>query len=267
MNISCLKKPVIGVFAVLAMLSMAAVAKAGNDKTLVIATEGAWPPFNYVEPDGTIAGFEVDLGQAICKQMGVKCKFVIHDFSTMVTAVAKHKYDLGMAGYNATPERKKKVNFTDKYADPAPAVLVRKDSDIRSATDEGLSGKKLGVQPNSLHESYAEKHFPHAKLSLYEKTDEENLDLSIGRIDATMDDSVPQMEWLKTQGAACCKLLAVVPVDHELSGGGIGALVAKDRPQLLKRFNDALAVIIENGTFKKLDDKYFPGVNIYGEPY
>jgi polar amino acid transport system substrate-binding protein len=163
-----------------------------------------------------------------------------------------------------TPERKEKVDFTKKYYNTPPAIVVPKDSAITAATEEGLDGKVLGAQSSTTHANYAEKHMSKSELKLYPTTEEYKLDIANGRIDAVIDDVVVLSEWLKTADGACCKLLGTLPVDPAINGEGAGIAVRKGEDALREKFNTAIAAIRANGEYKKINDKYFP-FDVYGD--
>ena len=99
-----------------------------------------------------------------------------------------------------------KVDFTNKYYNTGPAIVVPKDSPITEATEAGLAGKSLGAQSSTTHSNYAEAFFKESELKLYPTPDEYKLDVANGRVDAVIDDVVVLTSWLKTADGACCKL-------------------------------------------------------------
>lgn len=84
-------------------------------KTIRIATEGAYPPFNYTNADGSLAGYDIDVANALCKQMQAKCEIVAQDWDGIIPGLLAQKYDAVIAGMSITPERQEKVDFTEPY--------------------------------------------------------------------------------------------------------------------------------------------------------
>ena len=121
---------------------LSAQASAG---TLKIGTEGAYPPFNYVDTDGSIKGFDVEIGLALCEKMKVKCEVVAQDWDGIIPALLAKKYDMIIASMFITEERKKVVDFTKPYYKAAMTHVVPKDSDITEFSDAALSGKTVSV--------------------------------------------------------------------------------------------------------------------------
>ena len=175
--------------------------------------EGAYPPFNNLEADGTLTGFDVDIAKALCAEMKAECTFVTQDWDGMIPALAAKKFDAIIASMSITPERLEKVDFTNKYCNTGPAIVVPKDPPITEATEAGLAGKSLGAQSSTTHSNYAEAFFKESELKLYPTPDEYKLDVANGRVDAVIDDVVVLTSWLKTADGACCKLLKALKPD------------------------------------------------------
>jgi polar amino acid transport system substrate-binding protein len=238
-------------------------AQAEDMMKLKIGTEGAYPPFNNLEADGSLVGFDVDIAKALCAEMKADCEFVTQDWDGIIPALLAGKFDAIIASMSITDERKEKVDFTNKYYNTPPAIAVPKDSDITDATDAGLAGKTLGAQSSTTHSNYAEAKFPSTDLKLYPTADEYQLDIASGRIDAVIDDVIVLSEWLKTDSGSCCKILSTLPIDPVINGEGAGIAVRKGEDELREKFNAAIDAIRANGTYKEINDKYFD-VDVYG---
>ncbi|MBO3760712.1 ABC transporter substrate-binding protein [Ciceribacter sp. L1K23] len=247
----------------IAALSLFAGSAMAEDK-LIIGTEGAYPPFNNLEADGTLVGFDIDIAKALCEEMKVTCEFVTNDWDGIIPALQAKKFDAIIASMSITPERAEKVDFTHKYYNTPPALAVPKDSPITDATAEGLKGKVIGAQGSTTHSNYAEKHMPDSELKLYPTADEYKLDISNGRVDAVVDDVVVLSEWVKSDAGSCCKILATLPVDVEINGEGAGIAIRKGETELAEKFNAAIDAIRANGKYKEINDKYFD-FDVYGE--
>jgi polar amino acid transport system substrate-binding protein len=238
-------------------------AQAEDMMKLKIGTEGAYPPFNNLEADGSLVGFDIDIAKALCTEMKADCEFVTQDWDGIIPALLAGKFDAIIASMSITAERKEKVDFTNKYYNTPPAIAVPKDSDITDATDAGLAGKTLGAQSSTTHSNYAEAKFPSTDLKLYPTADEYQLDIASGRIDAVIDDVIVLSEWLKTDSGSCCKILSTLPIDPVINGEGAGIAVRKGEDELREKFNAAIDAIRANGTYKEINDKYFD-VDVYG---
>ena len=247
--------------AAIAFTSLMAGTALAQEK-LVIASEGAYPPFNNLTASGELVGFDIDIARALCEEMKVECDIITNDWDGMIPGLQAKKFDAVIASMSITPERLEKVDFSEKYYNTGPALAVTKDSPITKV--EELDGKTIGYQVSTTHANYAEKHISGADIKLYPTADEAKLDISNGRIDAIGDDIVVLSEWLKSDAGACCKLLTALPMDESIFGKGAGIAVRKGETELAKRFTDAIAAIRANGKYKEVNDKYF-GFDAYGE--
>ncbi|WP_029056783.1 ABC transporter substrate-binding protein [Stappia stellulata] len=228
-----------------------------------IGTEGAYPPFNNLTADGQLVGFDIDIANALCAQMKVECEFITQDWDGMIPALQSGKFDAVIASMSITEERLQKVDFTNKYYNTPPAIAVPKDSTIAEASDAALDGKLLGAQSSTTHSNYAEAKLPSAELKLYPTPDEYKLDLGSGRIDGAIDDVVVLSDWLDSDDGACCKLLGTLVPDPVINGQGAGIAIRKNEPELKAMFNDAIAAIRADGTYEKIQSKYFD-FDVYG---
>lgn len=245
----------------IAALSLLAGNAMAEDK-LIIGTEGAYPPFNNLEADGSLVGFDIDIAKALCEEMKVTCEFVTQDWDGIIPALQAKKFDAIIASMSITPERAEKVDFTDKYYNTGPALAVPKDSTVTGVAD--LTGKVIGAQSSTTHANYAEKHIADAELKLYPTTDEYKLDLEGGRIDAVIDDVVVLSEWVNSDAGACCKIATSLTPDIEINGPGAGIAVRKGETELVAKFNAAIDAIRANGKYKEINDKHFD-FDVYGD--
>jgi len=241
-----------------AAFALAAGGVAAKDwKTVRIGTEGAYPPFNFVEKSGELAGFDIEIAKALCAEMKVECTFVAQDWDGIIPALLAGKYDAIVASMSITEERKQRVAFTDKYYATPARFMAAKDAKVQP-TPDGLKGKAVGAQRATTHASYLEDNFKGADIRLYATQDEANLDLASGRLDAVLADSVVLYEWLQADGKSCCAFLGEPVIAPKWFGDGVGVALRKDDPELLALFNKAIATIRANGTYQKINDKYFP---------
>jgi polar amino acid transport system substrate-binding protein len=248
-------------------LTMATVATAmavsASAETLRLGTEGAYPPFNYIEADGKIAGFDVEIGLELCKRMEVECEIVAQDWDGIIPGLLANKYDFIIASMYITEERKKQVSFTDPYYLAAMTNVVPKDSDITEFTNEALAGKVIGAQSGTTQSDYVEATYPDADIRLYTTQDEVNLDMASGRIDMQVSDLLPMLDWTtKTEDGACCKLAGEPITDPKFVGDGVGIAVRQEDNDLREKLNAAIAEIRADGTYKAINDKYFD-IDVY----
>ncbi|KAG1668277.1 ABC transporter arginine-binding protein 1 [Nymphon striatum] len=245
-------------------LSLGAAHADGHSMKIKIGTEGAYPPFNNLEADGSLVGFDVDIAKALCAEMKAECEFVTSDWDGIIPALQAGKFDAIIASMSITDERKEKVDFTNKYYNSPPAIAVAKDSDVTEATDAALAGKTLGAQSSTTHANYAEEKLSSTELKLYPTPDEYKLDIANGRIDGVIDDVVVLSDWLATEDGACCKILGTLTPDLVINGPGAGIAVRKGEDELREKLNAAIEAIRANGTYQKINDSYF-SFDVYGD--
>ncbi len=240
-----------------ALAFAAGAANAQEMMKLKIGTEGAYPPFNNLESDGSLVGFDIDIAKALCEEMKADCEFVTQDWDGIIPALQAGKFDAIIASMSITPERMEKVDFTNKYYNTPPAIAAPKDTDIAGVTKEDLAGKVIGVQGSTTHSNYAEATYTDSDIKLYPTADEYKLDLANGRLDAVNDDIIVLKDWLDSEDGACCKIVGTITPDVDIHGPGAGIAVRKGETELVEKFNAAIDAIRANGKYKEINDKYF----------
>ena len=244
-------------------LALVALTGTAQAEKLRLGTEGAYPPFNFVQPDGTIAGFDLDIGLELCKRIGAECEVVAQDWDGIIPGLIANKYDFIIASMFITEERKQQVSFTEPYYKAAMTHVTPKDSPITEFTDAALEGKVVGAQSGTTQADYATQMYPNADVRLYPTQDEANLDMASGRLDVMVGDMLPLLDFVeKTEDGKCCNLAGEPITDPAFVGEGVGIAVRQEDNDLRERLNKALAEIRADGTYKKINDKYF-SIDIY----
>jgi len=270
-------------------LTMAAVAAFGlmagtasaEMKKVRIGTEGAYAPFNYIDSAGELQGFDVDIAKALCAAAKFDCEFVVQDWDGIIPGLLAEKYDAIVASMSITAERKEVVDFTTKYyltpakfiakADSGLKILASGDeagtvSDVKAVTfNSDLKGKVVGVQSATTHENFLRDNLADmVEIRAYNTQEQANLDLVSGRVDLVLADSVVLDEgFLKTPEGKGFAFVGPGIVDPKWFGNGAGIAVRKTDGELRESLNDAIAQIRADGTYKKINDKYFD-FDVYG---
>ncbi|MFZ5789408.1 MAG: ABC transporter substrate-binding protein [Pseudomonadota bacterium] len=257
-------KRLIGV-AVAAVIALAVTGSAqAEPRKVKIGTEGAYPPFNYIDTNGQLQGFDIDIAKALCKAANFECEFVVQDWDGIIPALQAKKYDAIVASMSITDERKKVVDFTHKYYN-TPAKFVAKAGATFEFTNDGLAGKVIGAQRATIHENFLRDNFPKADIRVYATQDEANADLAAGRLDLVLADSVALDEgFLKTDAGKGFAFVGPDYTDPKWFGDGAGIAVRKGESDLVDAFNKAIDQIRADGTYKKINDKYF-AFDVYGK--
>lgn len=252
------------VLVIFALIATTAVAK--DWSKVRIATEGAYPPFNYVTPAGDLAGFDVDIAKALGEAMGVEVVLVgPQDWDGIIPALLAKKYDAIIASMSITEERKMKVAFSKKYYN-TPAKFIAKKGDMTEFSREAIKGKKIGVQRATIHDRYLTDNYgKDVEVKRYGSQDEAYLDLTAGRVDMLLADSVALSDgFLKKPEGADYQFIGPDLSDPKWFGDGVGVAIRKEDKELVDKFNMAIDKIRSDGTYKVIQDKYFD-FNVYGE--
>ncbi|MGE8498636.1 MAG: ABC transporter substrate-binding protein [Pseudomonas sp.] len=236
------------------------------DKPLRIGIEAAYPPFAYKTPEGNITGFDYDIGIALCEEMKVECKWIEQEFDGLIPALKVRKFDAVLSSMSITEERKRSVDFTGKYyATPAKLVMKAGSKMDNVATD--LKGKKIGVQRSSVYDRYATDVFAPAGAEIvrYTSQNEVFLDLTAGRLDGSIADSVNIDDgFLKTDAGKSFAFAGPDFTDVKYFGEGQGIAVRKGDKALADKISAAILAIRANGKYKEVQDKYF-SFDVYGD--
>jgi polar amino acid transport system substrate-binding protein len=224
-----------------------------------------YPPFESPDASGKWVGWEIDFIDALCAEAKFECELTFTAWDGIIPALTSKKIDVIINSMSITEERKKTIDFSDKYYNTPTAVIGPKDVKF-GAAPEDLKGKVLGVQVSTVHSAYAKKHFTEAaEIKEYQTQDEANQDLVAGRIDAVQADSIALDAFLKSdQGKQCCDLKGMVAEDVEILGPGVGVGLRKEDTALKERINAAIKAIRANGKYDEITKKYFD-FDIYGE--
>ncbi|MEH7157763.1 ABC transporter substrate-binding protein [Neobacillus drentensis] len=229
----------------------------GSDKKeFVYAMSGLYKPFNYKE-NGKLAGFDVEIGEALAKKMGMKPVAVTNPWETLIQGLQAKKFDAILASMTVTDERKKSVNFTDTYYRSGAQIFVAKDNQsIKSVSD--LKGKKIGVVKASTYKALALQNTVKENVIEYDSDITALMDLPTGRLDAVITDQMVGLPIIKDGS------IKIKDVGEPLSHDDQSIAVRKEDKKLLDKLNKALAEIIKDGTYEKISNKWF-GRSILGD--
>ena len=244
--------------AVVAMMILGTSVSANEWNKIRIGVEGAYPPFSEVAPDGTLKGFDIDIARALCEEIGAECVLVPQDWDGIIPALLARKYDAIIASMSITPERKKKVAFSDKYYN-SPAKFARKKGSGITISKAGLKGKTVGVQRATTHDSFITAEFGESvEIKRYGTQDEAYLDAISGRVDLLLADSIAMDDgFLKTDKGKGWEFVGPGYSDPKYFGVGAGIAVRKSDGELAKLFSLAIKVIRSNGVYHMINGKYF----------
>jgi len=247
----------------LAALAAAAISGAARAESLRICVEGAYPPFSQVTDSGEVEGFDIDIAEALCAEMGATCELVQTEWDAIIPALEEGKCDAIIASMSITEERRQRVEFTRKYYQTPARFAAVAGADFE-ATDAGMAGKTVCIQRGTIHQAFMEGEFHSATLVLYPTQEETYLDLTSGRCDAIIADSIAVYDgFLNTpagEGFAFFGPSYSIPQYH---GDGAGIALRKTDTDLRDRFNAAIAAIRASGLYDEIAKRYF-SFDIYG---
>lgn len=221
--------------------------------TLSIATEGAYAPFNYTTNDGQLAGFDVDLANALCTKMNTQCTITAQEWDGIIPALKAGKYDAIVSAMSVTPERSEQVAFSEPYFANTLVFLGHKDKPFDPTSTEQLGNVKIAAQSSTIAAQWLTDTHPAIKPQLYPTLDGAFMDLGASRSDVVVSDKLPALSWLKSD----------LGKNFELKGNEIdindkfAIAVNPTDAELLGKFNQALADIKADGTYDKLIVKHF----------
>src|ERR1700731_974869 len=152
-----------------------------------IASEGARPPYNYLE-NNKLAGFEIDLAQDLCSRMKVSCTFITQNWDGLIPGLLAHQYDAIMAAMEITDEARQKIAFSKPYIRMPSAILTLKGHATLDTSPAGLVGKNIGVLSGGTHQAYAADTHKKSEIHPYASLEEAILDLGEGRVDLVIGD-------------------------------------------------------------------------------
>jgi len=225
----------------------------------------AYPPFFTKDASGKWVGWEIELMEAVCAEMGEECRIVDIAWDGLIPALQSKKFDVIWSSMNETDERSKILNFTNKYYQTVPKLIGPKGQ-AKGTEPEDVVGKTIGIQVATIQSLYYQKYYADvASEKTYSTLDEAFQDLANGRIDYVFGDSIVLQEFVQSDfGRECCEDMGNVRDDREIFGSGVSGGLRKEDTELLAKLNAAIAAVRASGKYDEISAKYFD-FDIYGE--
>ncbi|MBB3260287.1 lysine/arginine/ornithine transport system substrate-binding protein [Paraburkholderia bannensis] len=244
-----------------ALLAVSASAAYAKDwSTVRFGVDASYAPFESKAPDGKLVGFDIDLGNEICKRLNAKCVWVEQDFDGMIPGLKAKKFDGVLSSMTITPQRQEQIAFSAKLFD-TPTRLVAKKGTTYQPTADSLKGKSVGVEQGTIQETYAKDNWAPKGVNVvpYQNQDQVYADLISGRLDAALQDEVQaDLGFLKTPRGAGFQFAG-----KEIPTGAAAIGLRKEDADLKAKIDKAIADMIKDGTYKKIEAKYFD-FDVYG---
>jgi len=240
------------------LLSYCAIQSAAAQQTLRFGVDPTFPPFESKASDGSLQGFDIDLGNAICAQAKVTCKWVQIGFDGSIPALQAKKFDAILSAMSMTEKRREQVAFSDMLYVTPSALITPADSAL---TDDiaTLRGKNIGVAQGTIQETYAQTYWAPKGVSVVSYPNQMEIypDLVAGRLDGTLANAVSADQGFLNTAEGKKYVNKVTLTDTAVLGNGVGIGLRKDDEVNRKLINTALAELHRNGTYDRLAQKYF----------
>ena len=254
------------VFLALSALTLcmaAGTAFAKEYKELRFGVDPSYAPFESKAADGSLVGFDIDLGNAICAELKVKCEWVESDFDGMIPGLKAKKFDGVISSMTVTPAREKVIDFSDELFSGPTSLVFKKGSGL-DATPESLKGKTVGYEQGTIQEAYAKAVLDKAgvKTQAYANQDQVYADLISGRLDASVQDMLQaELGFLKSPQGAGYEISAAI--DDPLLPSKTAVGINKGNQALQTLLNKGIKALHDDGTYAKIQQKHFGDLNLY----
>ena len=225
---------------------------------ITIATEGAFPPFNYLDRKGLPAGFEMELAQEACQRIKAECEFVALKWDELIPGLLDKKFDIVMSSMEVTRERRQRMGLSRRYY-LSPGAFIAPKGAPYDGPPSLLRNKRIGIVRDSMHADWADKSFRRsAQLKRYASIQEALAGLASDEVDAVFGDKAQLWLWSQKPAGKCCELVGQDIKDTQTLGVGVAAGLRKEDAKLREALNKAFGEMVADGTYKKINEKYFP---------
>lgn len=243
------------------LLAAGLLSPAAAADTVKIATDATFPPFEYIDDQGNLSGYDVELMTAVCEAADLDCDIQAAAWEGMIPGLTSGKYDALISQLTVTDARRRVMAFSDIYEHPVFRFVARKDADLDISPD-GLEGKIIAVQTGTPMDAFVTETFPKATIKRYDGGSAPYLELTAGRADLHMSyEAQIDYSFLNSPDGADFELVGprYTGEDSPKLGEGVAIAINKRNTELLERINAGLATLRENGTLDALNAKYFGG--------
>jgi octopine/nopaline transport system substrate-binding protein len=248
-----------------------------------IATEGAYPPWNFAKADGGLDGYEIELVKVLCDRMKITCSVTAQEWNGIIPGLTVGKYDAIMASMGVTEERQKVIAFSKPYAKAPNGFLAAGDGDLKDLPETGkafdlaassqeaeaaitelkekLAGKTIGLQTGSTAAKFAEQYLKDLDIRDYPSFEQLGLELTAGRIDLAVANVTAFKAVIDASPKGALVLTGPTFAGGVLGLGTINVALRQGEEPLRGAFNAAIDAVNADGTNKALTEKWF-GVDI-----
>jgi len=244
-----MKKTLVALASVMAFTT---AVEAKDWSSIRVGVDAPYPPFEYKAPDGTLTGFEVELGNAVCQEItGANCDWVIQAWDGIIPGLLARKYDMIFSSMSINEERQKRVLFSEPYYNTPSAFFSSSNFDAANS-----SGKRIGVQRATIQDTYVTEFLTDAEVVRYTTADDMVVDIKGGRLDDMFVDAPVGVEMLG-EGSEIVQVGDSVKEPKRIFGEGVGAAFRKRDAELEDKVSAALQKLKDDGTYDEIMNRYF----------
>ncbi|MEQ6916251.1 transporter substrate-binding domain-containing protein [Halomonas aquatica] len=224
-----------------------------------IGVDVPYEPMEFRTPDGELTGFDIELGNAMCAEIGIQCEWVVQGWDGIIPGLQARKYDAIMSSMTINEQRREQVLFSDPYITPPSAWFAPADVEIGTPSDVTLEGLTLGVQRGTLQDNYVTDMYGDvADVNRYATADDMVLDMDSGRLDAAfLDFPIGKSTLLESEAGDYKVVGKKITEPKEYFGEGFGLAFRQRDKELAAAFNEALATLQADGTYDEIHARYF----------
>lgn len=226
---------------------------------LDIATDATFPPFEYIDSEGKLVGYDIELMQAVCEAAELDCNIFNAAWDGMIPGLIDGKYDALISQLTVTEKRRQVIAFSDIYDRPIFRFVAKKGAAL-DITPEGLAGKTIAVQTGTPMDAYVTSHYPMATIKRYDTGSAPYLELTAGRADVHISYQAQVIHgFLNSDAGKDFELVGpqLTGADAKEFGEGVAIAINKKNEALVESINKGLATIRENGKLDAINAKYF----------
>jgi len=238
------------IFSVLSLIGCAPSGPAQDDKVLTMGTNAEFAPFEFINEQNEIVGFDIDLANEIANHMGYELVIENMAFDGLIPALEVKRIDMVVAAMTITEERELKVNFSNPYFNAGQVIVVQDDNTDITGIDDLKEGKRIAVQLGTTGDFKAQETTAKENIAAFPQISLAFMELETGRADAVIVDKPVADRYLKVNEG-----LRIV--GDTLTDEYFGIAVHNDNTELLNQINEALDAIKESGKYDELISKWF----------
>ena len=231
----------------------------GNTETIRFLTDSDYPPFNYLDEEGSLGGFNVDLARAICEELVMECDVRAGDWVELIATLERKDTDAIIASIRATPKTLEKLDFTDSYYRTPARFIVRKDSKLEDMDPKTLVGRSIAVVKDTGHAAFLKDFFTESEITAFSNVRQAKVALKEKKVEILFGDGISLMYWINgTTSEGCCEFRGGPFLESRYFGEGVGIALRKGDRKMRAILNYGLARVRASGRLEELYLRYFP---------